>query len=206
MSSSRNNILRPYDSGPAGDRALLVCGNEKSRDFLSKVLKETVYSHVTHVKSGNEARRTLGKNDFDLIVINTPLADEFGHDLALFVTESTTAGVILLVKAEIAGDVEAKVEDYGVFVVSKPLNQQLLFQALKLMAASRRWMLGLKLQNTKLQSKIEEIRLVDRAKCALIQYLNMTEPQAHRYIEKQAMDMRSSRREIAQSILSNYEA
>jgi response regulator NasT len=34
----------------------------------------------------------------------------------------------------------------------------------------------------------------------------MTEPQAHRYIEKQAMDMRTSKREVAQSILRNYEA
>jgi response regulator NasT len=64
----------------------------------------------------------------------------------------------------------------------------------------------LKLQNSKLQSKIEELRLVGRAKCAMIQYLNMTEAQAHRYIEKQAMDMRASKREIAQGILRNYES
>ena len=48
--------------------------------------------------------------------------------------------------------------------------------------------------------------MVDRAKCILIQYLNMTEPQAHRYIEKQAMDLRVSRREIAQGILQTYES
>ena len=48
--------------------------------------------------------------------------------------------------------------------------------------------------------------MVDRAKCALIQYLGFTEPQAHRYIEKQAMDLRQTRREVAESILKSDES
>ena len=58
----------------------------------------------------------------------------------------------------------------------------------------------------KLQKKIEEIRLVDRAKCALIQYLNMTEATAHRYIEKQAMDTRRTKSAIAKDILNTYDS
>ena len=46
---------------------------------------------------------------------------------------------------------------------------------------------------------------MDRAKCALIQYLQMSEPQAHRYLEKQAMDMRLTRAEVARSVLQTYE-
>ena len=65
--------------------------------------------------------------------------------------------------------------------------------------------LGLQNENFKLQTKIEEIRLVNRAKCCLIQYLKFSEPQAHRYIEKQAMDTRQTRKEVAQRILSTYE-
>jgi len=52
------------------------------------------------------------------------------------------------------------------------------------MAATRRRLLGLQHENAKLHQKIEDIRLVDRAKCTLIQYLNLSEPQAHRYIGK----------------------
>ena len=73
-----------------------------------------------------------------------------------------------------------------------------------MLAACRR-MAGLRQKNVKLQSKIEEMRLVDRAKCALIQYLNMTEAQAHRYVEKQAMDLRKSKTEVAEGILRTYE-
>lgn len=51
----------------------------------------------------------------------------------------------------------------------------------------------------------DEIRLIERAKEVLIEYLKMTEAQAHRYIEKQAMDMRITRREVAESIIKTYE-
>ena len=47
--------------------------------------------------------------------------------------------------------------------------------------------------------------MIDRDKCILIQYLNMTESEAHRYIEKQAMDMRTTRKTIAEGILRTYE-
>ena len=52
---------------------------------------------------------------------------------------------------------------------------------------------------------MNEVRIINRAKCCLIEYLKMTEPQAHRYIEKQAMDLRQTKREIAESILKTYE-
>ena len=54
--------------------------------------------------------------------------------------------------------------------------------------------------------QVREVRLVARAKCILMQYLNMTEAQAHRYIEKQAMDMRLSRLNVAENILKTYES
>lgn len=104
-----------------------------------------------------------------------------------------------------ADDISAKIENFGVLIVSKPIIRQVFMQSLKLAIASKKRILILKSENISLQQKIEEIRIVTRAKCVLIQYLNMTETQAHRYIEKQAMDMRTTRQEIAQNILKTYE-
>ena len=69
----------------------------------------------------------------------------------------------------------------------------------------RKRILGLRDQNIKLQKKIDEIRIVNRAKFALMQYLQFTEQQAHRYLEKQAMDMRKTKKEIALEIIKIYE-
>lgn len=187
------------------DSVLVVSNTDKGKDFLSVLLRAHDFSEITTVKSGGEARRLLNQKDFELVVINAPLRDESGEELSLMVTDISMAGVILIVKSEIADDVSAKVENCGVFVLPKPLGRQMFFQALKLMAVARRRLLSLQHENVQLQQKIEDIRLVDRAKCALIQYLNLTEPQAHRYIEKQAMDRRISKREVAKGILNTYE-
>lgn len=185
--------------------ALVVASSEKGRQFLADLLRSGGATPVSLAASGSEARRLLLQEGFDLVVVNTPLSDEFGSEFAIAATESTAAGVLLLVKHEIADDVAARVEDYGVAVVGKPLNRLLFHQAVKLANASRRRLANLANENVRLQYKIEEIRLVDRAKCVLIQYLNMTETQAHRYIEKQAMDLRTTRRQIAEGILKTYE-
>ena len=60
-------------------------------------------------------------------------------------------------------------------------------------------------ENRRLREKIEELRIVERAKCVLIEHLSFSEEQAHRYIEKQAMDRRMTRRSVAEGILNTYE-
>lgn len=61
-------------------------------------------------------------------------------------------------------------------------------------------------ENRKLHSKLEELQLISRAKAVLIEYLKLTEPQAHRYIEKQAMDLGLTRPQVALNILKTYES
>jgi len=184
---------------------LIVSSSDKGIELLTQLLNANAPSSITSATNSGEARRLLSNFEYDLIIINAPLKDEFGDNLSATITEISASGVILVVKSEIADDISAKVEDYGVLVVSKPIIRQVFFQSLKLALASKKRILGLKNENIHLQHKLEEIRLVTRAKCVLIQYLNMTENQAHRYIEKQAMDMRTTREEIAQNILKTYE-
>lgn len=185
--------------------ALIVSGSDKGIELIAQLLNSDTKTQIASVKSGTEARRLVNAADYDLIVINTPLSDELGDDLAVTITEISASGVILVVKNEMADDISAKVENFGVLTVSKPIIRQVFTQAQKLALASKNRIMGLKNENISLHQKIEEIRLVTRAKCVLIQYLGMTENQAHRYIEKQAMDMRTTRQEIAQNILKTYE-
>jgi response regulator NasT len=61
-------------------------------------------------------------------------------------------------------------------------------------------------ENEHLRQKIEDIRIVDRAKWILVSYMQMNEKEAHRYIEKQAMDLRTTKREVAEGLLKTYES
>ena len=184
---------------------LLVSSNEKGTDMLTQLLKTINSPRIHAVSNGAEARREVTLGDYDLVVINSPLTDEFGHDAAIYITESTSAAVVMVVKAEVSDQVSSKVENNGVLVISKPINKLLFYQGVKLACAARIRVMGFRNENLKLHNKIEEIRLVDRAKCVLIQYLKLTEAQAHRHIEKQAMDMRLTKYEVAQGILKTYE-
>ncbi len=189
------------------ESVLVVSSSEKGEAMLRELLKNAAFSQIDLAKNGNEARRLMSQQRHDeLVIINTPLSDELGHELAMTLAESSDAGIMMLVKGEYADEIAHKVEDYGVFVVPKPLSRNFFCQALKLVAASRKRLVRLQSENIKLQTKIEEIRMVNRAKYALMQYLHMTEPQAHRYIEKQAMDLRKNRQEIAERILETYES
>lgn len=186
------------------DTVLVVAGSQKSIDFLSQLMRSGESYSITSVSSGSEARRMTVQNEYDLVIINTPLSDEFGHDLAIKTSDMSSSGILLLVKNEIADDVTEKVEDYGIMVVSKPLSRPMFFQALKMITASHRRVAGLKKENTGLHNKIEEIRQVNRAKLLLIERLRISEGQAHRHIEKQAMDLRINRLEVANNIIELY--
>ena len=70
--------------------------------------------------------------------------------------------------------------------------------------ATRERMRQMQARQATVEEKIEEIRLVNRAKWLLIECLSMTEPEAHRYIEKQSMDARISKREVAENIIKTY--
>ncbi|WRS27696.1 ANTAR domain-containing protein [Oscillospiraceae bacterium MB08-C2-2] len=185
------------------ERALITAG--KGAELIVELLQSQGRYQIATASSGAQARRMLLEIPYDLTVINTPLSDENGIELSIEAAANNQTGVLLLTRAQYVEEISARVEEYGVFVVEKPIHKPFFYRALSLVHASSSRLRGLESQRSQLQIKIEEIRLIDRAKYTLIQYLGMTEPQAHRYIEKQAMDMRRTKRQIAEGILKTYE-
>lgn len=184
---------------------LAVSASLKFVETLRALLPEGRYGPVTVLHDAAAARRALAENSYDLVLINTPLPDEFGTRLALDACESSSAGVLLLVKAEHCPDIEAQVSAHGVLTLAKPTSAQLFAQTLRLLCITRERLRGMEKKAVTLQEKMEEIRLVNRAKWLLIEELKMTEQEAHRYIEKQAMDRCVTRRAVAEQILSTYQ-
>ena len=187
------------------ESALIVSNNEKGTAFFMDVLAAASIQNVAALTSVNEARRLLLERDFDLIIINAPLLDESGEAFARHVAAKGIAQVLLLVKSEFYDAVSAVCEDDGVLTVAKPVNRTVFWSALKLAKSTQRHIRSMQAENIKLKQKIEDIRIIDRAKYILISHMRMSEAEAHRYIEKQAMDMRSTRRAVAEGILRTYE-
>lgn len=60
-------------------------------------------------------------------------------------------------------------------------------------------------ENEKLRHMVEDMKIINRAKFLLISCLNMSETQAHRYLEKQAMNLRISKLQVAKQVIQTYE-
>ena len=109
--------------------------------------------------------------------------------------------MILLTKTGTAEQISDKLQDFGVLVLGKPFSAPQFRQAVQMAASNYKRLALLRAENQKLLDKIAQLRLVDRAKCYLIEKKGMTETEAHRLIEKNAMDTRRSRGEVAREIL-----
>ena len=183
---------------------LIVTASERFTDSIMPLLPMTDYWPVQTASSVAEARRWLADTEFDIVLINTPLPDDFGMHLAIDICTGSGAGVLLLVKNDHYNEIYSKVVRYGVITLSKPTNRQMVAQNLRILCATRERIRQMQAKQATVEEKIKEIRLVNRAKWLLIECLRMTEAEAHRYIEKQAMDLRISKRKAAENIIKTY--
>ena len=142
---------------------------------------------------------------FDLILVNAPLPDGMGIDFAAEACAESDAGVLLLIKSELYEETYYKTLPSGVITLPKPTSTQMVSQSLRVLCAIRERLRGVRQHQATVEEKIEELRLVNRAKWLLIECLHMTESDAHRYITRQAMEERTSKREIAESIIRTYQ-
>ncbi len=183
---------------------LVVSTAEKLNTALISMLPESRYDPIRVVSNVSAARRLWSERSFDFVIVNSPLPDGDGSRCAIDIASASGAAVLLLIRSEQYHDLYEKVVEHGVFTLARPLNRSLLASCLDWMSSARERLKKLEKKTVSFEEKMEEIRIVNRAKWLLISELKMDEPQAHRYIEKQAMDRCISRKEVASEILRTY--
>jgi len=184
---------------------LLICRQKEVGRALTEILREMDFELIDVLASGAEGRRRLQRIEYDLVILNTPLGDEFGLEFTMDVLDQYDTGVILMVKNELVDTVEEKLAGTTAFIIAKPLNKAALQQNIRFLLASRNKMEKLRKRNDALIKKMDDLKIIYRGKLCLMGYLDMTEEQAHRYIQKQAMDMRLKPVEVAINIIKTYE-
>lgn len=183
---------------------LLVSKLNSSVNVLKSLLEENSYTIESVVGDTQSALSLVDDMVYDIVLINSPIDDSDGTELAVQICRDTVCGVMILAPSERTGEIGGKVIDYGAVVVAKPINKNLFAQSLGVVRAAQKRYAGLTLENERLRSTLEEAKIIGRAKLLLIQNLSLSEERAHKYIEKQAMDMRTSKIEVARQILRTY--
>lgn len=192
-------------SGEKLNSVLIVSTAERARASIAGVLSPTRFSPIITRGSASEVRRLVLDSPFSLVFINTPLPDEFGSQLAVDLASDRLCCVALIVASDSYEQVSVEVEDSGIITLSKPCSAQTIRQAAALMVATRSKLAAMERKAATLEEKMEEIRLVNRAKWMLIERRGMDEASAHRYIEKLAMDARQTRRLVALTLIRSLE-
>ena len=183
---------------------LIVSSTNTFTSAFIDLLSDIRYYPVCTAVSINAARKMLTDTTFDFIIVNSPLRDDSGTRFAIDICTSRQAAVLLLVKNDIHADVHDKVAEYGIFTLPKPTSKPAMLLALNWMESARERLRQSEKKALSIEDKMTEIRLVNKAKWILISALSMSEPEAHRYIEKQAMDRCIAKRTIAEEIIKTY--
>lgn len=183
---------------------LVVSAAEGFNNAISPLLSASKYSPTVFVSSINAAKQVLAERYFDFVIINSPLPDDIGSRFAIDAGSSKETVVLQIVRSELYEEIHDKVGDHGVFVLSKPTSKPTMITALNWLSSARERLRTTEKKTLSLEDKMEEIRIVNRAKWLLISELKFDEPDAHRYIGKQAMNRCVSKRVIAEEIIKTY--
>ena len=140
------------------NRVLIASANEKAVTLIAPLMRESYPEcRLSVCGSAGEARRLCGESDYDLVIINTPLPDERGGELAKDICDSTTAGCLVMTKAENAETLSEQLEEYGALVVARPISRVLFYQSVKMINASRKRIMGYAKENIKLHKKLDMV-------------------------------------------------
>ena len=91
-------------AGKTKYRVLVAGGNEKLCELLSEILPKNEYAFLPPAKTAGEVRRLTMDRSVDLVILNAPLKDEFGVQLAQDLAENNL-GVLLLTGSDVSEQV-----------------------------------------------------------------------------------------------------
>ena len=179
---------------------LVVTKDSKLSQSISAMLIPPLFE-TDIISDFNEARRRISERSYNIILVD--YAEGEGSDFATDASEGLST-ILLLVPPSLFEEVSYRVEGYGIISITNPFDQFYFYNMIKAAIAVQYKVQVLSSQTTKLKVKMEEIKQVNRAKMLLMQNMSMTEAEAHRYIEKEAMDRGMKRTAVADEIIRRY--
>ena len=159
------------------------------------------YGRVLTAETVQEARRAVEREKIALMVIFSPLKDEEEIPRLFDMADRRGIAAGYIVGREIYGETAYRLEGRNVFVVAYPLQMDQVLQIVSfLYQVQKRFWLVLSEQE-RLQRQVQDIQIACRVKCLLVEKREMTEEEAHHFIEQEAMNTGLSKREAALKIL-----
>jgi two-component system, response regulator PdtaR len=199
--------LDPGVSTQGQSKRVLVAEDEALiRLDLVELLAEEGYTVVGEAGDGEQAIELARSLSPDLVVMDVKMPKLDGISAASVIAEERIAPVVILT-AFSQRELVDRARDAGAMAyVVKPFDASDVVPAIELAMARFAEIRAVEDEVEDLQERLESRKTVDQAKGLLQESLGLTEPEAFRWIQKTAMDLRKSMREVAEGVIDHHKA
>ncbi len=170
---------------------------------LAEMLAEEGYEVVAAVEDGEQAVARTEELRPDLVVLDVKMPRLDGIAAAERIASQRIAPVVMLT-AFSQRDLVERARDAGAMAyLVKPFGKSDLMPAIEMAVSRFAELQLLEAEVADLSERLETRKVVDRAKGVLQEKLGLSEPDAFRWIQKTAMDLRLSMREVADGVVEH---
>jgi len=186
----------------AGRRVLIAEDEALIRLDLREMLQEEGFDVVGEAADGEEAIALATELLPDLVICDVKMPKVDGIAAAAAISGQRIAPVVMLT-AFSQRDLIERARDAGAMAyLVKPFQKRDLLPAIEMATSRFAEIKALESEVTGLRERLEARKLIERAKGALMTAHAMTEPEAFRWIQRAAMDNRTSMRAVAELVLN----
>jgi two-component system, response regulator PdtaR len=188
---------------PAESRRVLIAEDEALiRLDLREMLEEEGFEVVGEAADGEQAVQLANELVPDLVICDVKMPKMDGIAAAAQITEARIAPIVMLT-AFSQRDLIERARDAGAMAyLVKPFQKRDLLPAIEMATSRFAEIRALESEVTGLRERLEARKLIERAKGALMTKHALSEPEAFRWIQRAAMDNRTSMRAVAELVLS----
>ncbi len=189
-------------AAPAPMRVLIAEDEALIRLDLREMLEEEGFDVVGEAGDGEQAVALAQELNPDLVICDVKMPKLDGIAAAAQITEARIAPVVMLT-AFSQRDLIERARDAGAMAyLVKPFQKRDLLPAIEMATTRFAELRALESEVTGLRERLEARKLIERAKGSLMMQHAMSEPEAFRWIQRAAMDNRTSMRAVAELVLS----
>ena len=196
--------MRVSTEPQAPSRRVVIAEDEALiRLDLAEMLAEEGYDVVGQAGDGEKAVALAEELRPDLVVLDVKMPKLDGITAAQRIAEQRIAPVVILTAFSQRELVERARDAGAMAYLVKPFAQHDLVPAVEMAVSRFAELQLLETEVADLSERLETRKAVDRAKSVLQQRLELSEPDAFRWIQKTAMDLRLSMRQVAEGVITH---
>ena len=185
-------------------RILIAEDETLIRMDLAEMLRENGYEVVGEATNGEEAVALASELKPDLAILDVKMPKMDGITAAETIVKTSP---VLMLTAFSQKDLVERALDAGVMAyVVKPFTIDDLIPAIEIATTRHAQMVALQAEVADLSERLETRKLIDRAKGILMKAMNLSEPDAFRWIQRTAMDKRVSMKQVAEAVIDPQQA